>query len=168
MKEPKRIGQTFAEYLVVPSAAIRAMCDGLEQTRDMPGFTVNMGTFGQYNASSQTCFGCAAVCAVQNVLQRALTPDEVVYRYRRAFGLASDLSLFENSMDEMRLAKPSRMLEYFKVANPEPLLETLEALVLPCMLDAGLEPRGGTYLMEWPQAVPLYRVAADKLEALGY
>lgn len=146
---------TFREILGKPSAAIRAMCDGLEEQSQRRGFRIDMQTFGF--SSNKVCFGCAATCAAQKTTGRTLKWDTIAGVTTRADALgvdAHDLETFEIAIDNLRRGSGclQPLLDYFGVCN---------AMIIP----APDLPHLSNYT--WPDGLPAYRAFADQLEENG-
>lgn len=109
----------FKDLLKVPSAAIRAMVEGL---REAP-IEIRMGTFGAVDyhldcftppsSENQTiCFGCAATCTVLRLLPSA---RDKYFDLRNK----SDLGEFEDAIDELRTGHPGDLIDYFDLPSAE-------------------------------------------------
>lgn len=110
--EPKY--RTFREILKTPSAALKAMCDGLEKQSRRKDFIVDMGTFG--SREGKVCFGCAATCATQQASGIDLTLETIENEDERSDRLAvdySDLNRFEIAMNAARLGCLRQLFYYF-------------------------------------------------------
>ena len=83
--------------------ALQAMVDGLERQSKRKGFVVDMKTFGE--DGGETCFGCAATCALQEMYGVNFDASNVDPRGERARALGERwqrLNRFEYDMDSAR------------------------------------------------------------------
>lgn len=100
-----------------PSEALQFMVDGLLSNHQRYGFQVNMSAFGVQNAN--TCYGCAATCAIQAIAKKQFVADEhhsIESVDSRAeflgFG-ALDLSDFELTIDATRRGNVRYLFDYY-------------------------------------------------------
>ena len=139
-----------------PSQALRAMCDGLEEADSRPDFEIDMSTYGEVR--NNICFGCAATCALQELLEEPFTALEINDRYISgrtlyAARLEPGWDFFEFAIDEARKARLHTLFEFFGVEDRWD--SDLERELL-CM---------GT--SDWRGGLPAIRRLIDKLEPVG-
>ena len=78
-----------------PSAALRAMRDGLKKQSRNPSFEIDMTDYGSYIPEKGICCGCAATCAVIqlnpnfiNILKKGKAVDNDIHTFERAIEAA--------------------------------------------------------------------------------
>lgn len=149
--------KTFREILKKPSAAVRAMVDGL---REIPGetFRVRMESFG-YSIGG-VCYGCAATCAVQQATGKRFLPDQIGKLTVTSIMLdieVMDMGRFEWVIDSLRKGQFVHLANYFGVPHES---------LCRCALDRDALPEltNDNYL----ERLPAYEAFADRLEAAGY
>ena len=76
-----------------PSQVVRAMIDGLDNHCTRSDFEVNMDVFLEKLVYKNLCVGCAATCAIQQVMNKEITRDDLVR------GEDFDLKLETNRFD---------------------------------------------------------------------
>ena len=91
------------------SKVVHAMCDGLLEAADRDDFRVDMNTYGDtdnFDAPEfETCYGCAATCALMKVTGVRLTSQTITghSNHAAAVGLpATDVADFERAVDAFR------------------------------------------------------------------
>ena len=142
-----------------PSAALIAMCDGLEAQAAMPDFTVDMDEFGYVDETNGLCYGCAATCAVLRLLPE-MDPKELI----KWSGLSSlpvderidrdDLDEFEYAVNHARIGDLACLFEY--CGMPESVLKELTL------------PRFHLDTDDWQEQIPTVRACAAYLNTQGY
>lgn len=80
-----------------PSDCVQLLIDVLVDHRKngVPGFELNMGTFGDYNGT--TCFGCAATLCIINMHDLEAAKSHIMK--------GEELSKFESGIDCLRLGQ---------------------------------------------------------------
>lgn len=86
--------QSIKKIVKTPSAALQFMVDGLRKQSKREDFFVSMSTFG--SSDGETCFGCAATCAIQELTGTNLTVKEINGVEERAKALNFDLGELEH------------------------------------------------------------------------
>ena len=88
------------------STALQAMIDGLKFQSQRKDFRVDMSTFGGFSNSgdkgSLVCFGCAATCTIQQLLEINFTDSQIGSlsgRSRQTIRDSDDLDRFEEAID---------------------------------------------------------------------
>lgn len=107
---------SIKEILKVPSAALQAMVDGLRKQSQRQDFKVDMSTFGYYDFETETCFGCAATCAVQEAFGVTFDKESIdflVYRAEAVKCDARDLDKFESAIDCARQGDLRYLFRFF-------------------------------------------------------
>lgn len=105
-----------------PSQALQAMIDGLRNQDSRTFFEVDMLTYG--TSRGQTCFGCAATCAIQQITQVNLTPQNICKRTDAFLVDEKDMYSFEYAIDTARQGSLGVLFRYFGLKCPEKYLET--------------------------------------------
>lgn len=147
--------KTFKELLKVPSAAILAMCDGLENQSKRSDFIVIMSTFGAVDSEGR-CVGCAATCAAQEITHVDLNSSNIGSANERAtvFSVAiHDLKLFEEAVNSLRQGYPERLLLYFGITD-----KPVDFFPLPHLSSTD---------WSWNKYLSRYRQFAEALAKLG-
>jgi hypothetical protein len=155
--------KTFRELCDgLPSRALQAMVDGLEEQDRAEGRGVGMDTFWSVGKDA-TCFACAATCAIQSLAGKTLCPDAIgaspgAEGSNTAPGLpefwghrVSDISAFEDAIDIARMGAISDLLRYMKVARP---------LGLP-------DPTFWLQDCNWKEQIPEVKTFIEELKARG-
>lgn len=97
-----------------PSDAIKAMSAGLRELPDEK-FVIDMGTFGC--SRNGICFGCAATCAVYQLLDSSPNPLSMcagILGQASWFGYDYDtLYDFETAINAFRSGKPSHLFRFY-------------------------------------------------------
>jgi hypothetical protein len=108
------------ETLKKPSAALRAMVDGLNEQSQRADFGIDMDTFGQYDSKSKKCFGCAATCAIQHIAKKdisSLDIENVCDRARILSFNEGELSYFEATIDNARVGYTRPLFDFFNMGS---------------------------------------------------
>ena len=188
-----------------PSRAIRAMIEGLRTASRRNDFAVDMTTFGYVGDSylsgsplrpeqqalaseHRLCFGCAATCtifALSNKLADAAFPAARLGHIGNRASLLgarfgadveeTDVSTFEDALDDFRSGIPVTLFQYLGVTAPEGFFSTKEEYLQAVQVrefsdwDNADDSATGWYLgnNDWEEQLPLVEAYAERLEAAG-
>jgi hypothetical protein len=188
-----------------PSRAIRAMVEGLRTASQRNDFAVDMTTFGYVGGSyfdnlplrieqwerakaHELCFGCAATCTVFALANKIADDGFCTRPLGSTIGRASllaerfhaavsetDVSVFEDALDDFRCGNPVTLFQYMGVTAPEGFFSTkeeyLEAVQERPMGSWDAEDDSATgWLLgtnDWEGQLPLIEAYAERLEAIG-
>lgn len=90
------------DFVKLPSQIIFAMVNGLESQSQRLDFEVQMHTYGYYSEEENMCFGCAAICAIQEITGINLNKNDFPGKHLALGFSAADLQLFESTLDDLR------------------------------------------------------------------
>lgn len=146
--------RTYKDILGKPSAAVRAMIEGLKDYGNRKDFVVDMKSYG--GSIDGTCFGCAATCACQKASGVDYNSKNINSEWDRS--LVSDVSMadqycFEACIDELRCGCPQGLMVYFNL----PYCRDHGDIIAGCRMDSE----------NWRDMLPNYEQLADALEADG-
>lgn len=108
--------KTIKEIVGTPSRALEYMCDGLLRQSKRKAFRIAMNTYGAYNHDKRLCFGCAATCAIQEIMGKNIPGKFLEWSIDRSgyFGLSNiDLKEFETAIDMASRSLFRRLFRYF-------------------------------------------------------
>ena len=189
------------------SRAIRAMVEGLRTASQRNDFAIDMTTFGYVGGSyfdnlplrpeqlsrakeCELCFGCAATCTIF-ALANKIADDRFCTRplgstIGRASLLAerfhahvseTDVSVFEDALDDFRCGIPVSLFQYMGVTAPEGFFSTKEEYLSAVQKkslesppwDAEEDSATGWLLgtNDWEGQLPLIEAYVERLEAVG-
>lgn len=92
--------------------AVEAMINGLLTQDQREDFRIDMNSFGR--TSQQICFGCAATCAVQQLVGINLKADTITHRYETLNVDRGDIYEFEHAINALRMGALGVLFDYFK------------------------------------------------------
>jgi hypothetical protein len=139
-----------------PSAAIRAMIDGLKEQSLRDNFVIDMSTFGGLSTRDYSlCVGCAATCAAQKIAKKNLTVQTISDVELRADALSFscyDMAKFEKAVDRLRHGAVLPLFTYFNLSG----YVVIPPIRLPFLTTD-----------DWQENLFPYEAYAEQLEALG-
>lgn len=94
--------------------AVEAMLIGLQEQNKRKDFKIVMETFGR--SFDNTCFGCAATCAIQQLTGVNFNSYDIRHEWLRAYAVetdVSDLNDFEMSINDLREGMLHGLIIYF-------------------------------------------------------
>jgi hypothetical protein len=148
----------FNEIISKPSEALEAMIKGLRKYSRRKNFEVNMSHFG--GSSEGICFGCAATCTVQQIINKDFTPTTIESAAIRSIALdvvKDDLDRFEYAIDNARSGMMGSLFRYFSI--------NINAFDFDTEL---LDPGFKLGTDNWTEQLPKVRNYIKKIKALGY
>jgi hypothetical protein len=105
------------DVITKPSEALQAMVDGLLEQSQRSDFKIDMNIFGKYDSYDNICYGCAATCTVQKLLNKNLTKENINMNLHSEFYGIEDICKFESVMNDARGGYLERLFEYFDLSD---------------------------------------------------
>ena len=100
-----------------PSEFLQAMLDGLNNL--YPNQRVRMSTYG--TVEGETCYGCAATYALQNLVGRPLSPYEIsevaAHKFHTEYASSVRVLQFEVAINMARLGRFKSLLEFCELPH---------------------------------------------------
>lgn len=93
------------------------MCAGLKAAGRRKRFSIDMDTYGYYDAIKDICYGCAATCTLQQLSRHEFQPHELDFVSERARGIGlsygQGAELFRDFEITLDLARRGKIEELF-------------------------------------------------------
>jgi hypothetical protein len=108
--------KNIKDIISKPSEALQAMMDGLLEQAQRSDFKIDMLTYGKYDENN-ICYGCAATCTVQKLLNKNLDKENIDWDLHSEFFGIKDIIEFERVMDWARVGDLRDLFYYFNLLD---------------------------------------------------
>ena len=165
----------FQSKVTKPSQVVRAMIDGLNHHCTRDDFEVNMEVFIDKLVYKNLCIGCAATCAIQEVLNKEITRDDLAREEEfdlkleaNRFDLYSHLfhtdhnetnaiMLFESLVEHLRTGDIVGLLQFYECKQED----------IDNILDSWEDNLPVLTTRTWEENIKSYELFAKDLEAIN-